>query len=376
MRITLSEQAGIPATRFLQSAFWAEFKTINAWKVLRFSLVEEERNLAFSLSVLIRAVRPGFSIAYVPHGPYVEIALEDQQEFLIALMEALRPRLPASVFCLRFDPPWYCPQTIEALETAALVPRPIYKKPLLKSSDVQPPDSVVIDIDKSDEDMLAAMKPKWRYNIRLAQKKGVRIEAFDYSADQAEAIDSFYILYEATGKRDRIALHPKSYYARLMDSSRISRSTDRPAEPGTEAIPDLRVWIASHEGQNLAAIITIFFGTEATYLYGASSDEKRNLMPTYLLQWEAMRAARAEGCTSYDLYGIPPSGEDPDHAMAGLYRFKTGFGGEIRHYPGCWDIALRPAAYAAFRLLEQARLYWHKTIQKKIRRTKVSGSSK
>lgn len=389
MRIVLTEQAGIPATRFLQSAFWAEFKTINGWVPLRFSVSEDERNNVFSLSILIRAVKPGFSIAYVPHGPAVEIPPGDQQEFLIALSDAVRTKLPSSVFCLRFDPSWYCAQSIatqenetdttpdrETIQTSIPL-RPYFKRPLVKSSDVQPPDSVVISIDKSDDELLAAMKPKWRYNLRLAQKKGVTVESFNQSQDQKAAIDSFYVLYEETGKRDRIALHPKSYYARLLDLAKIScdkRDSGIAAE--TEPIPDVRVWIARHEGQNLASIITIFFGSEATYLYGAASDEKRNLMPTYLLQWEAMKAARAAGCISYDLYGIPPSGEDPTHAMAGLFRFKTGFGGEIRHYPGCYDIALRPVVYATFRFIEKLRLFWHKTVQKKIRRILTRNHSK
>jgi len=125
--------------------------------------------------------------------------------------------------------------------------------------------------------------------------------------------------------------------------------------------------VARHEGRALAAIITVFHGTEAIYLYGASSDEGRNLMPAYALQWEAIRAARDAGCRSYDLYGIPPS-DDPGHPMAGLYRFKTGFGGEVRHYAGAWDYVYRPVAYRAFRLAERGRLFWHKVVRKKVGR--------
>jgi lipid II:glycine glycyltransferase (peptidoglycan interpeptide bridge formation enzyme) len=125
--------------------------------------------------------------------------------------------------------------------------------------------------------------------------------------------------------------------------------------------------VARHEGEALAAIITVHYGKEATYLYGASSDERRNLMPAYALQWAAIRAAREAGCSTYDFYGIPPV-DDPGHAMSGLYRFKTGFGGEIRHYPGGWDHVLRPVVYEAFRVAERARLFWHKSVRKRLGR--------
>ncbi len=340
---------------------------------MRFIVQEAGLNISFPLSVLIRNIVSGFRVAYIPHGPHVHIPEEQEQELLVALSRALRPKLPAGVFCIRFDPSWYRAEPIVDAEPGSKIERricsrPIYKTPLRKSADVQPPDTVVIDIAKSDEDILAAMKAKWRYNIRLAGKKNVLIESFDSAKDQKEAVDIFYSLYETTGKRDRIALHPKSYYARLLTMAKAACST----KTGTEPHPDVRIRIARHEGQPLASIITIFFGKEATYLYGASGDEKRNLMPAYALQWEAMMCAREAGCTRYDMYGIPPS-DDPSHAMAGLYRFKTGFGGEIRHYPGCWDIPVRPLVYAAFRMIEQARLYWHKTIQKNIRRSGKSG---
>jgi lipid II:glycine glycyltransferase (peptidoglycan interpeptide bridge formation enzyme) len=209
----------------------------------------------------------------------------------------------------------------------------------------------VLAIDRSDDELLAGMKPKWRYNVKLAEKKGVTVES-----EGSSGLSDFYALYETTASRDKIAIHPRSYYERLF-----SLEPTNLAEPR----PDLRLWMARYEGRALAAIITVFYRGEATYLYGASSDEHRNLMPAYALQWSAIRAAREAGCVSYDFYGIPPV-DDPDHPMSGLYRFKTGFGGQVRHYAGAWDYVLRPLPYHGWRLAEQLRLFWHKSVRKRL----------
>jgi lipid II:glycine glycyltransferase (peptidoglycan interpeptide bridge formation enzyme) len=117
----------------------------------------------------------------------------------------------------------------------------------------------------------------------------------------------------------------------------------------------------------LASIITLFCGNEAVYLYGASSNEKRNLMPAYSLQWRAINDAIAFGCDRYDFYGIPPT-NDESHPMHGLYRFKTGFGGSIVHRVGSYDIVLRPVLYFGYRFAEGARSFWFKKIVKILRK--------
>ena len=354
MRIRLEKNENAVSSGFLQSRFWADFKSLADWSYNRYevSIDNGASNASpFTLSVLERGLGAGLRFAYVPHGPETGsvTGTADRQGLVVALAEALRTRVSHACLFIRFDPAWYC------AESAASSPpeRPVFGKPLRKASDVQPPDSVVLDVTRSDEELLAGMKPKWRYNVRLAEKKGVTV-----ASEGAAAIADFYALYETTSARDHIAIHPRSYYERLFGLKAAN-----PAEPKA----DIRLWIARYEGKALAGIITAYYGKEATYLYGASSDEHRNLMPAYALQWAAIRAARDSGCDSYDFYGIPPV-DDPNHAMSGLYRFKTGFGGEIRHYAGAWDYVLRPAAYAAFHAAERARLFWHKTIKKKLGR--------
>ena len=126
--------------------------------------------------------------------------------------------------------------------------------------------------------------------------------------------------------------------------------------------PRVNLYIAYSEEDALSAIITLFTKTEAIYLYGASSNIKRNFMSTYLLQWQAILDAKEYGSLHYDFYGIPPE-NDPHHPMYGLYLFKTGFGGKIIHRPGSFDIPLSPL-YNLYELAENARSFYHKRIKK------------
>jgi lipid II:glycine glycyltransferase (peptidoglycan interpeptide bridge formation enzyme) len=217
---------------------------------------------------------------------------------------------------------------------------------------VQVPDTVILDIDNTEESILSNMKAKWRYNIRLAQKKGVTVRD-----EGKESLQTFYNLYAQTAKRDGISIHPFSYYETLFDCfERWKDSGDR-----------IMLWVARYQSEALAAIITVHHGDRATYLYGASSSENRNLMPAYALQWAAIQAAKADSCVEYDFFGIPPD-DNPDHPLAGLYLFKTGFGGKVVHRVGSVDFPSRPLLYRIFRLLEAARILWHKSIKKKIRK--------
>jgi lipid II:glycine glycyltransferase (peptidoglycan interpeptide bridge formation enzyme) len=247
---------------------------------------------------------------------------------LLELALSLKAFLPKDTAFIRFDPPWH------SEDPAALPPAPFMRA----GADVQPPDTVLIDLSGGEEAVLAGMKPKWRYNARLALKRGVLVRRAD-----GEGLEQFYALLKETAGRDGIAIHGIAYYRTLFSHSRDSL----PAA-------DIRLYLAEHEGDVLAGIMTLFRGREAVYLYGASSDRKRNLMAPYALQIRAMEDARLAGCAEYDLFGIPPN-EDPDHPMAGLYRFKTGFGGRVVHRIGSWDLAYRPLAYRLFRTAETLR---------------------
>lgn len=356
---------------FLQTKVWAEFKKMHGWTYRRFEVQPAEAQ-PFVLTVLLRRLKPFGLLAYIPMGPAyltgcnscLPETAEKRGCFLSELAEKLISELPSPVFLLRFDPPWESAtensKSIERLPPVfPLFPitekRTAYR--LLKAaSDIQPPDTVRLNLQQPLEALLNDCKPKWRYNIRLAEKKGVRIRCF--AGTEAEnGISLFYKLYRETAVRDGIAIHAEEYYRSLC------RIAGLPHNTGNIRVS---VYTAFFEDTPLAAIITFFSLHEAVYLYGASSNEHRNLMPAYLLQWQAIQDAQEYGCRSYDFYGIPPS-DDPSHPMHGLYRFKTGFGGMIVHRVGTIDIPVKPFRYCLYSAAERLRAFWFKTVKKKCR---------
>lgn len=326
---------GPAADTFLQSPFWGAFKEAFGWQPRRFALP------GAGLLVLLRRFQPGFSLAYVPHGPGTDQS-PDPARFIARCGADLAEFLPRNCLFARFDlPAELSPELLRRLEDN----RRLVKAPV----DIQPPDTVLISLEPDEEALLAAMKSKTRYNIRLSGKKGVTI-----TEGSAADLDDWYALYEETGRRDRIALHSREYFQTLFDLPRTFG-------PGA---PVLRLLFAEAEGERVAAVITCRYGGAATYLYGASSGRRRNLMPAYGLQWYAMKTEKEAGSRTYDLFGIPPA-DDPEHPMHGLYRFKTGFGGRIVRRPGCWDYPLRPVLYRLYRRAEEARNYYFKVFKKR-----------
>jgi lipid II:glycine glycyltransferase (peptidoglycan interpeptide bridge formation enzyme) len=317
------------ASTFLQSSFWGIFKEQFGWKAHAFT-VEFDGGEKKPLLVLTRRVARMMTLAYVPWGPELPgdillVRAEAAMENLARIAAGLRLHLPQAAL-IRFDLPWYTEGTDPPHPAAP------FKKAAVT---VQAPSTVHVDLVPDEDAILARMKPKWRYNIRLGGKKVKVIRC------GAERLPDFYALLEETARRDRIFIHSPAYYKALFDLA------DKNG-------PDVTLYLAEYEGKPVAGIVTLFRGSEAVYLYGASSNEHRNLMAPYALQWQAMRDAKAAGCVYYDLFGIPPN-TDPSHPMAGLYLFKTGFGGKIIHRPGCYDYGCNPLYTAVFHAAEKAR---------------------
>ena len=169
-------------------------------------------------------------------------------------------------------------------------------------------------------------------------------------------VPRWYAIYQETARRDRIGIHSLGYYRGLLQSS-----LDYPG-----SAPVVKLLLAWHDGELLAGNIVTLWKTRAAYLYGASSGSKRNLMPTYALQWDAIRRAHAAGCRSYDLYGVPPR-PDPGHPMFGLYQFKTGFSDAVLERWGTWDVSFRPVSCALYRAAEAARMVYYRRVRKRFR---------
>jgi len=341
----------------LQSGFWGAHKARFGWTAHAFAVSIANANDAIRILVLSRTIAAGRALAYVPHGPDsrrrggVDATVGRQPaeaDFLKALAAEIGRMLKVDLVRYDLPEPQLTGEIAQDRESFGVRFSGLRKSVV----DVQPPSTVIVDLAPADGTILAAMKPKTRYNALLAERKGVEV-----AQSTMDELAAWYKLYRETAQRDRIAIHSFEYYRSLFEL----------AETFDGATPDVRLYMARHDGDNLAGIITARVGAVATYLYGASSNEKRNLMPAYALQWRAMRDARAAGATAYDLFGIPPS-DDPAHSMAGLYRFKTGFGGKIVHRPGCWDVPIRRLAYTVYRAAESARFFYFHRFLKRSRR--------
>ncbi|MBQ5491835.1 MAG: peptidoglycan bridge formation glycyltransferase FemA/FemB family protein [Treponema sp.] len=354
--------------RFLQTPFWGEFKANHGWKTLYFAydrsvddkcitpLTTEQAVAEQNRTILVVMVRSfsllkvkHFSLAYIPMAPeHTDGSLSDYSRLLASLSQKLKAFLPKDTLFIRFDPP----VETEQLEEIPALQRTLSEHLTLSPVAVQPPDTTVLDLSKTEEELLGGMKNKWRYNVRLAAKKGVQISRhYATDADFEQKFDVFFDLFQQTSERDGVQFHAKDYYKDLL-----SRSTDEVR---------ITLYLAQHEDDYLAGIITLFCKGEAVYLYGASGNIKRNLMSAYLLQWTAIQDAKAFGCPSYDFYGMPPT-DDETHPMHGLYLFKTGFGGAILHRPGSFDVPLLKS-YKLYVIAEKLRAWYHKKFLKKLR---------
>ena len=335
------------AGSFLQSAMWGEFKSRFGWNAKAFminwqfdktpdNLLKEEHESS-PLLVLCRRLAPGISFAYIPWGPELPASFphDEKPKAMAQLAGKLKKNLARNTAFIRIEPPWTV-STEQFADNDEMFLAAGFRK---AGAVVQPPDTVIVDLNPSLEEILSAMKPKWRYNVLLAAKKGVEVK----SGEENET-EVFYKLLKETALRDGIAVHHFDYYKTLFEL----------CGKGKQSCMEARLYTAGHEGDFLASIFVLFRKEEATYLYGASSNNKRNLMAPYALQWRAMQDAKEAGCGRYDLFGIPPN-EDPNHPMAGLFRFKTGFGGQVIHRAGSWDYAYKTLIYKLFNFAEKLR---------------------
>ncbi|MCL2764227.1 MAG: peptidoglycan bridge formation glycyltransferase FemA/FemB family protein [Treponema sp.] len=348
MEITEADLAACEnADSFLQSSMWASFKEKFGWTAKAFlaDWLEDGTNEKTPLLVLCRQLAPGFSFAYIPWGPKLpaSITASDRVKIAAELGKKLRALLARNTVFIRFEPPWFYREKESGIENEASLFKTFgFKR---AAAAVQPPDTVIINLEKTNNEILMQMKPKWRYNISLAEKKGIIVKTCT-----GREIETFYNLLKETAARDGISIHGINYYRTLFEIC----NNDMTGGNNKTGMMQLKLYIASHASDTLAAIAVLFRGKDAVYLYGASSNIKRNLMAPYALQWKAMQDAKEAGCLFYDLFGIPPN-EDPNHPMAGLFRFKTGFGGHIIHRPGSWDYPCKKVFYNLFRIAEGLR---------------------
>jgi len=305
-----------PDVNLLQSSGWGLLKSDFGWEPTYV------KGSSAGAMVLFRHVPLGFSIAYIPKGPVGK----NWQELWPPVDQLCRER--RAIF-LKVEPDVW-ENAGDDLDSSLAGFRHI------PNSTVQPQRTLIISLRGNEEEWLARMKQKTRYNIRLATKKEIKVHPSD-------DIDAFSGMMEITGERDGFGVHRGDYYRKAYEIF----------HPGGKC----ELLLASYGGKPLAGLMVFAHGPRSWFLFGGSSNEERNRMPTYLLQWEAMRWAASRGCLEYDMWGTPDEDletleRDFQHRSDGLwsvYRFKRGFGGELRRSVGAWEKVYMPGMYRLLR---------------------------
>lgn len=314
-----------PLADVLQSYEWGEVKRGSGWDAIRL-LVEDDRGEARGACSVLRThpVRGAPPLLYVPRGPVLDYR---DEEALDALLRGVRERA-GGAFLLKCDPPVEAgSEAAEALARAGL--RRVSSGAF---GGVQPTAVMVLDLTTDVDKVFEGFKSKWRYNVRLAERKGVTVRM-----GTREDLDDFYAILRETARRDGFVVRGRGYFQTLWDV--------------LEPAGMLRLFVASYEGVPVAGIMLMCMGERAIYTYGASSNEHRNVMPNHLIQWHAIRWAAESGYRVYDFRGVSPvrDGVPVQPHIAGLNRFKEGFGARYVEYAGEFDLPLRAGWYALWR---------------------------
>jgi len=312
--------AAHPHGSVLQMTNWARHKSRFGWKAQRVWLRQDGRLVA-GAQILFRSAAMGLlRIAYIPHGPLVDWEDAEQTAVLFSQIDLAIYEQRAGL--LKIEPLLW-QQDLPAPRWQTICDRHELQP---ETDSIQPPRTMLIDIRPEPDDILAAMKQKTRYNIRLAGRKGITVRE-----GTADDLPAFNKLMQTTGARDEFGVHSPAYF----------RSVFELFSPREE----VTLLMAEFEGQPLAGMMLFTAGQIGVYMYGASSNEERNRMPAYALQWAAIEGARARGCTHYDLWGVPDVEEEQLEAefttrsdgLWGVYRHKRGFGGDIVRTVGAAD---------------------------------------
>lgn len=197
--------------------------------------------------------------------------------------------------------------------------------------DHHPENTLIIDLEKTEDEILKNMKQKARYNIKIAKKNGVLIE-------KSNNVDEFYKILSITSKRDGFSIHKKSYYQKMLESMS----------------ENCCLFLAKYQNKVIAGGIFVYLEDYATYYYGASDNTYRNIMPTYLLQWYAIKEAKNRNCKYYDFLGVSPE-NNKNHYLAGVSEFKRKFGGKTINYPQAKDLVIKPIYYFLYHIYKKFR---------------------
>ena len=312
-----------PKGHVLQSYEWGEVKRSTGWQPIRLLVMDEGKPKA-GISILKRKLPiPGFNkcIFYAPRGPVADYTDKAVLRFLFTYVKSLAKQHGAIL--MKIDPDIKAPNNEVVRNLKSLGFKPVDSGKDFEG--VQPKFVFRLDISEPLEDVAANFHSKTRYNIRLAERRGVKVKV-----GTKEDLKPFYEILQETCIRDKFLVRSFEYFETLWDVL---------VESGMA-----RLFMAEYEGKYIAGTLAFVFGDKAWYIYGASSNEDRNVMPNYALQWAMIQWAKENGCTMYDFRGV--SGDtSPDNPLYGLYRFKKGFGGEFVEFIGEFDMPFSPFFY-------------------------------
>ncbi len=326
--------ADLPDPHVLQSWEWGSLKAQTGWQAKRFVLPGSDAKPEAAFQYLWRQPVPRLSlnVGYVPKGPVLDWGDEVAVARALAAVEATARRT-GSLF-VKIDPD---------VDETSLAGRRVLA--LLRArgwrfspEQIQFKNTGITRLELSEDELLESFKSKWRYNVRLAERRGLVVR----QGSEAE-LSAFYALYTETSQRDGFAIRPFAYYADVWRTYLAAQTV--PENPAGGAL-----LLAEHPEDDapVAGIFLLRYGSRAWYFYGASGENRRRDMPNYLLQWEGMRWARAQGCTVYDWWGAPTAPDDPEDGLQGVWRFKEGFGAELRQQIGAWDWSPTPLLWRLY----------------------------
>ena len=341
--------ASLPDAHILQTREWGEVKARIGWQPYYYIWIEDSGRLSLiqvtggvnlptgkpvsAALVLLRTVNlAGFSlrVLYIPKGPLLDWRNDFVRQGVIADLAKIARDLHA-IF-IKIDPDVVLGRGIpvgeasEECQQGQSIEKELHQMGWLPSAEqVQFRNTVLLDLTRSEDEILAAMKQKTRYNVRLAERKGVTIRT-----GTERDIPQLYQMYAETSVRDGFVIRDAAYYQYTWGKF-IRSGLANPL-------------LAEVDGEIIAGLILFVFANKAWYLFGMSRESHRDKMPNYLLQWAAIRQAKAAGCASYDLWGAPDTFDEND-SMWGVYRFKEGLGGTVIRTIGAWDFPVKPGIY-------------------------------
>ncbi len=313
-----------PNAHILQDAAWGDLKSEFGWDVRRIVVGD------VGAQILFKSLPMGYSVAYIPRGPVAPLEMDWRSdvwgEFLAQVDATCHEQ--RAIF-LKVEPDLWESDSVPS----QFPPAGFQQSP----HDIQPPRTILINLQEEEKEILGHMKSKTRYNIRLALRKEIVVR-------RSFNVEGFYEILSRTADRADFGIHNLNYYQRVFELF---------APQGK-----CKLLTAEYQGQPLASVMVFANGERSWYFYGASSNEHRDRMPTYLVQWEAMRWAKEKGCLSYDLWGVPDEDLETLEAqflerhegLWSVYRFKRGFGGDLKRTRGPWDRVYKPLLYRLYLL--------------------------